>query len=83
MDRLGAVVADGLDRAAFFGFLAAGFFFRGFRLLEDIRIPAVLVPFEIIGRRFAAEIAIDALIIHVILARGVFRIFVCYISHKK
>ena len=31
-ERLGAVIANGLDRAAFLGFLAASFFLRRLRL---------------------------------------------------
>ena len=81
--ELCAVVADGLDRTAFFGFFAASFFFWRFGLFKDVRISAVLVPFEIIGRSFATEITVDALIVHVIFARSVFRIFICYISHKE
>jgi hypothetical protein len=79
---LGSVIADGLDRAAFFGFLAAGFFFGRLGLLEKVRVTAVLVTLEIVGCRLAAQVAINALVIDVILARNVFRIFVCSVSHK-
>jgi hypothetical protein len=42
---------------------------------------AVVVPFEIGRRSFAAQVAIDALIIDVELARYVFGVFVCGIGH--
>jgi hypothetical protein len=42
---------------------------------------AVIVPFEIGGRGFAAQIAIDTLIIDVEFARYVFGVFVRDISH--
>jgi hypothetical protein len=77
-----AVVANGFNRAAFFGFLATSFFVRIFRLFEDEGVTAVVVAFEIIRSGFAAEIAVNALIVHVVFASNVFRIFVCYISHK-
>ena len=79
---LGSVIADGLDRAAFFGFLAAGFFFGRLRLLAEEGVTTVLVTLEIVGRGLAAQGAIDALVIDVILARNVFRILVCSVSHR-
>lgn len=79
---LSPVVTNGFHRASFFSFLAAGFFFGRLGLLIDIRIAAVLIAFEIVRSGFAAQIAIDALIVHVIFARCVFRVFVCNISHK-
>jgi hypothetical protein len=42
---------------------------------------AVIVPLEIGGRGFAAQIAIDALIIDVEFARYVFGVFVRGIGH--
>jgi hypothetical protein len=36
----------------------------------------------IVRGRFAAQVAVDALVVHVVFARNVFGIFVCYISHK-
>jgi hypothetical protein len=80
--ELSSVVSDGFDGAALFGFFAARFFFRGLGLLVNIRITPVLVPFEIIRRRFATQVAIDALIVYVILAGGIFRIFICDVCHK-
>jgi hypothetical protein len=50
-------------------------------LLVNERVAAVVVAFVIGGGRFAAKIAVDALIIDVIGAGNVLRIFVCGIGH--
>ena len=76
------VVADGLDGAAFFGFLASGFLIRRLRLLGNVGVTAVLVPFEVFRCGLAAQVAINALVVNVELARDIFRIFVCSVSHK-
>jgi len=66
------VVADGFDRAAFHGFLALRLFLGRFGLLVNVGMSAILVPFEISRCSFAAEIAIDALVIDIYFARCVF-----------
>src|SRR5437867_6968149 len=71
-----AVVADRFDRAAFHRFFAKPFFFRRLWLFIDVRVAAVIVSFEISRRGFAAQIAINALIIDVEFARYVFGVFV-------
>ena len=81
--RSGAILADGLDGAAFLGFFAAGFFFRVLGLFIDERVTAVIVSLKIVRRGLAAKVAINAGVIHVILAFGVFRILVCNVSHKN
>jgi hypothetical protein len=81
-DRLCPVIANGLDWAAFLGFLAASFFLRRPWLLGNVRITAIFVAFKIIRRSLATQIAVNALVIYVVLARNVFRIFVCSVSHK-
>ena len=53
------------DRTAFHRFFAESFFLWRLRLFIDIGMAAVIVPFEICGRGFAAQIAVDALIIDV------------------
>jgi hypothetical protein len=78
-----AVVADGFDGAAFHGFLAKAFLGFVLGLLEDVGMSAVLVAREVCGRSFAAEIAVDALVINVEFARHVFWVFVCFVSHKE
>jgi len=77
-----AVVADGLDRAAFHGFLAARLLFGGRGLLFDVGIAAVVIAGEIVRRRLASQVAVNALVVHVKLAGGVFSVAVCNISHK-
>jgi hypothetical protein len=42
---------------------------------------AIIVPLEIGRRRFAAEIAVDALVVHVESAPYVFGVFICRVSH--
>jgi hypothetical protein len=80
--RLRPVVADGFDRAAFLGFLATRFFLWRCRLFEDVRITAVFVALEIVGRSLAAQVTVYTLVIDKVLARNIFRIFVCNVSHK-
>ena len=80
--KLLAVIADRFYGATFLGFPAAGFFLRIFGLLIDEGIAAVVVAFEIIRGCFAAEIAVNALIIDVEFAAGVFWISVRNVSHK-
>ena len=76
--HLGAVpvAADRFDRAAFHRFFAETFFVRRLRLLVNIGMAAIIVSFEIGGSRFAAQIAVYALIIDVEFARYVLGVFV-------
>ena len=62
-EALRSVVPDGLDGAAFLGFLAPGFFLGRLRLLIDERIAAVLVALEIVRCGFAAQVTVDTLVI--------------------
>jgi hypothetical protein len=78
---LRAVVANGLDRTAFHRFFAKRFFLWCFRLLIDIGMAAVIVPFKIRWCRFPTQVAVDALVIDIKLARDVFGVFVRYVSH--
>jgi hypothetical protein len=80
--ELCSVIADGLDRAAFFGFLATRFFFRGSRLLENEGVAAVFIALEIVRCGLAAKIAIYALVINEVFAGDVLRIFISSVSHK-
>ena len=82
MNELAAVVAYSFDRATFFGFFAAGFFFGGLGLFEHVGVTAVIIPLEIVRSGLAAQIAIDALVIDVIFAAGVFGVSVRCVSHK-
>ena len=51
-------------------------------MLVNIRVTAVIVAFEIGRRGFAAQIAVDALLINVEFSRNVLRIFVCGVRHS-
>jgi len=77
------IITDGLNRTAFFCFLATGLFLRIFRLLENEGVTAVIVPLKIVWRGLPAKIAINALVIHEEFARKVFRIPVCDVSHRS
>jgi len=79
---LAAVVADGFHRAAFHGFLAKLFLIRRFGLLVDVRVAAIIVAAKVARSGFAAEIAVDTLIIDIEFARKVFGIAVCDVCHK-
>lgn len=78
-----AVVADGLDRTAFEGLHAQADFLFGSRLLVDEGVAALVMPSEETGGGFAAEIAINALLIDKEFAADVFRPFVCFVSHTQ
>lgn len=77
-----SIVANGFDRATLYGRYHELDFFLCFRLPGNVRIAACLIPREQSGRRLAAEVAIDALIIDVVFSRDVFRIFILPIGHK-
>src|SRR5207253_2071378 len=77
-----SVIPNRFHWTSFFGLFATSFLFGILGLLIDKRIAAIIVPFEIVGGCFAAQITVDALVIDVILARDVFGIPVCNVSHK-
>jgi hypothetical protein len=79
---LGAVVTDRFYWAAFHRFLAKAFFFGRLRLFVDERMTAIVIPFEIGGRGLTAKIAVDALLIHIEFAGGIFGILIGDVSHK-
>lgn len=76
-----AVATDGLDRATGEGFLAESAFFVGLRLLENVGMAAVVITLEVCWRGLAAEVAVDALIVHVVGTFSVMGEFVCSVSH--
>ena len=80
---LHSVITNRLYRAAFFGFFAASFLLGRFGLFVNKRIAAIVVPFEVIGGSFAAEITVNALVVHVIFAGNALGVFICYIGHKN
>jgi hypothetical protein len=75
------VVADRFDWATFHRFFAETFFIRRLRLFIDVRVAAIIIPFEIRGRGLAAQIAVDALIIDIEFARYAFGVFVRCVRH--
>jgi hypothetical protein len=77
------IVTDGFDGATFHGLFALGLLFRAPRLLEDVGITAIVAASEITGRSFTAEIAINALIVHVKFAGYIFFVFIRLNSHGK
>jgi len=79
--RAHAVVANGFDRTTFHRFFAERFLLWALWLLVNIGMTAVVVTLKIGGRSFAAQIAVDALIIDVEFARYVFSIFVRNVGH--
>src|SRR5438067_447828 len=81
--RLGAVAADGLDWTAFHRLFAEGLFLRRGWLFIHVRMATVIVAAEIRRRGFAAEIAVDALVIDVELSLDVFGIFICDVRHIR
>jgi hypothetical protein len=83
MPGLLAVVADRLNWAAFHRFLTKGSFRIVLGLLVEVAVTAVVVTLEVCRCGFAAEVAIDALVIDVEFAGYVFRIFVRLISHRN
>ena len=76
-----AVIADRFDRAAFHRFFTESLFLRRLWLFIDIGMAAIIVPLEIRGSSFAAQISVDALIVYVEFARYVFGVFVSGIGH--
>jgi hypothetical protein len=77
-----AVIANRFDRATIHCFFAERFLLRGLWLLINVAITPVVVAFETGGGRFAAQIAVDALIIDVECSRCVFSVFVCDVRHS-
>src|SRR6202022_4550187 len=76
-----AIVADGVDRTSFHGFLAKRLLLRGGRLLKHIGLAAVVAAREISGCGFPAQVAVNALVIAVKLSGRVFRVFIRNVGH--
>ena len=60
-----AVFADGFHGAAFHRFAAEDCLSFIFGLFEHERMAVVIVAFEVCGSGLAAEVAVDALVVHV------------------
>ena len=61
--------------------VAARFFVRILRLFVNVGMSTVIVAFEIRRRGFAAQIAIDTLVVDVKFPGDVFRVSICRICH--
>jgi hypothetical protein len=81
-EKLFGGVADGFHGAAFHGFLAQRLLLRRLGLFVNVGVPAIVIAGEIARSGFAAEIAVDALVIDVEFACDVLGIFVCDVSHN-
>jgi len=75
------VVANGRNGTAFHRCRAELFLFCILRLLVNVGVPAIGVPGKIRRRGFAAQIAIDALVVHIELPRHVVGIAICKGCH--
>ena len=75
------VVSDSLDRAAIHRFLGERLLFGSLRLFVDIAVTAIVIALEIRRSGFAAQIAVDALVIHEKFSLNVVAVFVCYVCH--
>jgi hypothetical protein len=80
--RLRPVAPDSFNWAAFHSLFAKTFFFGVFRLLEHVRMAAIVIPREVRGRSLTAEITVYTLIIDVKFPCHILWIFVRNVSHK-
>ena len=77
----GTLVPDRLDRAVLHRLVALGQLLGGLRLLVDIAVTTIVIALEIRRSGFAAQIAVDALVIHEKFSLNVVAVFVCYVCH--
>src|SRR5437588_10537300 len=78
---LRSVIADGFDWTSFHRFLAERLFLGSLRLFINVGVAAVVVAFEIGRGGFAAQIAVDALIVDIEFSRYVLGVFVRSVGH--
>ncbi len=79
--KLFAVRADCLYRTVLKRFLAQGLFLIGGGLFFDERVSRILIAGEEIRRGLAAQIAIDALVVHEECTWDILGILVCFVGH--
>jgi len=77
-----AVIANRFDRATLHRFFAERFLVKGLWLLVNVGMTPVVVAFETGGCRFAAQIAVDALIIDIEWPRYGLGVFVCDVGQS-
>jgi hypothetical protein len=78
-----AIVPDGFHRAPFHCLLAESFLLSVRGLFVHVGMTLLVVRGEVTGRCFTAQIAIDALIIHVKPPGNVLRKLVCEVCHNR
>jgi len=78
-----AVLTDGIDWAAFEGFHALIDIFLGFGLFKDVGVTAIILAGEGSRCGFAAEVAIDALGVHVEFTGDAFGTLIVFVSHGR
>ena len=79
--RLATIIADGLDGAGVCRFLAKGNLIIIGRLNEQERVPTISSPIKIWSRR-PAQVAVDALVVHVERSVYILRMLVFDVSHN-
>lgn len=75
------VVANGFHWAAVHRFLGERLLFGSLRLFVDIAVTAIVIALEICRSGLAAQIAVDALVIHEKFSLNVVAVFVCCVCH--
>jgi hypothetical protein len=78
---LGAITANGLYRAGLEGFLAEFILVGASRLLIDVGVTGIVIPFKIIWGGLATEITVYTLAIHVKLSFRLISQFIVLIGH--
>ena len=77
-----AVVADGLDGAAFHGLGTLGYFFLGSGLLYDKGVTTFIAALKEGRSGFAAEVAVDALLVDIEFAGDVAGPLFSFVCHR-
>ena len=80
---LGRLVSNGLHRASFHRLFARSFLFGTARLFKDVAVATVIEAGEILRGSLAAQIAVNALIVHKEAASDILFVTICDISHSE
>ena len=81
--HLAAVTANRFYRATFHCLFAKAFFLGGLRLFINVRMAAIVIPFEVGRSGFPTKITVDTLVIDIKLTFNVLSVFVSYIGHNS
>jgi hypothetical protein len=79
--KLFTVATNGFDRASGESFFAERTLVIRLGLLVNVGVAAVIVALEVGWRGLAAQVTVNALIIHVVRAYDVLGVFVCGVGH--